>query len=202
MESLLTDVGGAYSAMFLTNVWPRQTLPPLLLSTITAATGVTVLAWATYTETLSVVYGMMSLAGFGIGMAYSPGTLHGLAYFPELAETIQCIVTFAGPLGGTVGLTLMATVFNAKGGLGGDDPKTGVMWAFIAVTPILWGSVVVTMFRGNVWIRPIRDGGHDVVHGVWLWSLCTGKKLQKERIVRGDLDGLPGEGSVRRTDVV
>lgn len=188
--------------MFLTNVWPRQTLPPLLLSTITAATGVTVLAWATYTEALSVVYGMMSLAGFGIGMAYSPGTLHGLAYFPELAETIQCIVTFAGPLGGTVGLTLMATVFNAKGGLGGDDPKTGVMWAFIAVTPILWGSVVVTMFRGNVWIRPIRDGGHDVVHGVWLWSLCTGKKLQKERIVRGDLDGLPGEGSVRRTDVV
>lgn len=174
----------------------------MLLSTITAATGVTVLAWATYTETLSVVYGMMSLAGFGIGMSFSPWTLHGLAYFPELAETIQCIVTFAVPLGGTVGLTLMATVFNAKGGLGGEDPKAGVMWAFVAVTPILWASVVVTMFRGNVWIRPLQDGGHDVVHGAWLWSLCTGKKLPKERIVRGDLDELPGEGSARRANVV
>lgn len=185
---MLTDAGGAYSAMFLTNVWPRQTLPPLLLSTVTAATGVTVLAWATYNETLPVVYGMMALTGYGIGMSFSPGTLHGLAYFPELKETIQCIVTFAVPLGGTVGLTLMATVFNSKGGLGGNDARAGIMWAFVAVTPILWGSVVATTFLGNVWIRPLLDGGHDVVHGAWFWSLCTGKKLQKERIVRRNHD--------------
>ena len=169
--------------MFMTNVWPRQTLPPLLLSTVTAATGVTVLAWATYTETLPVVYGMMALTGFGIGMSFSPGTLHGLAYFPHLTETIQCVVVFAVPLGGTVGLTLMGTVFGSKGGLDATDPKTGVLWAFVAVTPILWASVVATTFLGNVWIRPGQDG-HDVVHGAWFWRFLAGRKLEKERMVR------------------
>lgn len=42
----------------------------------------------------------------------------------------------------------------------------------------------LTAFLGNVWIH--EDGGHEVVNGVYLWSLLTGKSLKRERSARGD----------------
>ncbi|EPE02409.1 mfs transporter [Ophiostoma piceae UAMH 11346] len=171
---------GAYSAMFASNVWPRQTLPPLLLGGVTSAVGVTVLAYAVHAGRTSLVYGMMALTGHGVGIRMNPGSLHGLAYFPQATAAISCIVAFAMPFGGTVTLTLMSTVFNNKGGSAGDaeQTKSAIMWAFIAVIPFVWVPVVLTTFLGNVWIR--KDETHEVCLSPYLWSLLFRRPVVKE----------------------
>lgn len=165
--------------MFSVNIWPRQTLPSLSIGSIASAVGITVLAWAVHAAKTSVIYGMMALVGFGVGTRLNPASLHGLAYFPAMTAQITCLVSFAVPFGGLVGLTIMSTVFTNKSGAGESDPRNGIKWAFIAMMPIMWLSVLLTTFLGNVWI--LKEGGHEVVHGAYLWSFVTRKTLVKER---------------------
>lgn len=168
---------GACMAMFGSNVWPRQTLPSLLLGGITAATGITVLPWAIRAGVRSVMYGMMALVGHDVGMRMNPGSLHGLAYFPTLTAPITVLFAFAVPFGGTVSLTLMSTIFNNKGGKTVDEARNGIFWAYVAMIPFVWLCLVLTTFLGNVWL------GKD---GTYLWSSIRGKKLTRERRVRGE----------------
>ena len=171
-------------AMFSSNVWPRQTLPSLLLGGITSAVGIVVLAGAIHAENTSVIYGMMALVGHGVGIRLNPGSLHGLAYFPTMAAPIACLVSFAMTFGSLVGLTIMTTVFNNKSGVGQKHPKDGIMWSFIAISPFMWLCVLLTTFLGNVWI--FKNGGHEVVNGPYLWSFVTRKKLTRKRLTRDD----------------
>ncbi|KAJ5764867.1 hypothetical protein N7520_004426 [Penicillium odoratum] len=170
---------GAYMAMFSSNIWPRQTLPALMLGSIASAVGITVLAWAVKAAEKNLIYGMMALVGFGVGSRMNPASLHGLAYFPAMTAQISCLVSFALPFGGLVGLTIMSTVFTNKSGTNESDPKKGIMWAFVAMMPFMWISVILTTFLGNVWIQ--KDGGHEVVNGAYLWSFVTRKKLSREK---------------------
>ncbi|KAG7294164.1 hypothetical protein NEMBOFW57_004233 [Staphylotrichum longicolle] len=179
---------GVYTAMFFINVWPRQTIPVLFLGTTSAGVGITVIAWACQTEYLNLIYGMMALTGYGVGLNMNPGMLHGLAYFPGMTAPITCLASFAFPFGGTIALTIMSTVFNNKSGPNHSDPKSGIVWAYVAVVPIVWLAVLITTFLGNVWIG--KDGNHEVVHGSWFWSLLTGKKLEKVTMARVDPGGL------------
>lgn len=180
-------------AMFMSNVWPRQTLPSLLLGSITTAVGFTVLPHAFNSERNALIYGMMALVGHGVGMRLNPGSLHGLAYFPDLTAPITFVVAFAFPFGGTVALTLMSTVFNNKFGDAAlikttaesqAAAKRGIHWAFIAMIPFMWLIVVLSAGLGNVWIE--KNGDHEVVNGIYLLSLLTGKKLVREKKRRGD----------------
>jgi hypothetical protein len=126
---------------------------------------------------------MMALVGFGIGSRMNPASLHGLAYFPTMTAQISSLVSFALPFGGLVGLTIMSTVFTNTSGKAEMDPRGGIMWAFIAMIPFMWIAVVLTTFLGNVWI--LKEGGHEVVRGAYLWSFVTRKKLVRERRDRG-----------------
>ena len=171
-------------AMFFTNVWPKQTLPALLLGNITTAVGITVLVWAINAERTAVIYGMMGLTGHGIGMRMNPGSLHGLAYFPTKTASIAFLGAFAMPFGGTLSLTLMSTVFNNKSGAKHINAKRGIQYGFIALVPFMWAAVILSTFLGNVWIK--KDGGHEVVNGAYLWSFITRKKLVREQRTRGD----------------
>jgi hypothetical protein len=171
-------------AMFFTNVWPRQTLPALLLGNITSAVGITVLVWAINVEKTSVIYGMMALTGHGIGMRMNPGSLHGLAYFPAKTASIAFLGAFALPFGGSVALTLMSTIFNNKSGVQHANAKEGIKYGFIALVPFMWLAVLLSTFLGNVWI--MKDGGgHEIVQGAYLWSIITRKKLVREERTRG-----------------
>src|SRR5690349_20371643 len=170
--------------MFFINVWPRQTIPVLFLGTTSAGVGIAVIAWACQTEYLNLIYGMMALTGYGVGLNMNPGSLHGLAYFPDKTAPITCLASFAFPFGGTIGLTIMSTVFNNRSGAGHADPKSGITWAFIALMPILWTAVLLATFLGNVWID--KDGNHEVVQSAWLWSLLRGQRLDKVRIPRSE----------------
>ncbi|KUI54463.1 hypothetical protein VP1G_01841 [Cytospora mali] len=186
---------GVYMAMFSVNVWPRQTLYPLLLGGITSAVGITVLAWAINAQNINLVYGMMALTGHGVGIRLSPASMHGLAYFPGSTAAITCLFSFALPFGGMIALTIMSTVFNNKSGTDDENAKSGIMWAFVALIPIMWLCVLLTTFLGNVWVS--KESDHEVVNGAYLWSFVTRKRLVREKRAR---DGTSWDGSVTRTD--
>lgn len=182
-------------AMFCTNVWPRQTLPILLLGTLATAVGNTVLIWALDTGKASIIYGMMALMGYGIGMRMVPVSMHGLAYFPNETAVISFLGSFSFPFGGTVALTLMSTVFNNRSGWAHTDAKEGVRYAFIALAPFMWACFLLVLFLGNVWI--MKDGTHEVTNGVYLWGVVRGKKLARERRSRGEDDTRVVEGATK-----
>jgi len=170
--------------MLFTNVWPRQTLPVLLFGGTTTAVGISVLPYAVHVVNTPLVYGMMALTGFGIGLRMNPGSLHGLAYFPSMTAQITCLVTFAMPFGGLVGLTIMGTVFTNKSGAGEVNPKDGIMWAFISMIPFMWLAVVLTTLLGNVWIG--KHGSHEVSMRPFIWSVLFRRDPLKETRTRGE----------------
>lgn len=176
--------------MFFVNVWPRQTVPVLFLGTISSAVGITVVSWACYTDSVNLIYGMMALTGYGVGLNTNPGTLHALAYFPGMTAPITCLAAFAHPFGGTITITIMSTVFNNRSGLNHEDPRSGIYWAYIAVIPIMWASVFMATFLGNVWLG--KEGTHQVVHGFWFWNLLRGKRLEKVTMARMEDSGPAG----------
>ncbi|KAJ5170802.1 Major facilitator superfamily domain general substrate transporter [Penicillium coprophilum] len=175
---------GLYMAMFSSNVWPRQTFPALFMGSITSAVGMTVLAWGVNAGKTSVIYGMMALVGHGVGMRMNPASMHGLAYFPAMTAQILCLASFAVPFGGLLGLTIMSTVFTNKSGAGEKDAKGGIMWAFIAMLPFMWLSVLFTTFLGNVWI--LKKGGHEVINKSYFWGLIFRREIVRERRDRGE----------------
>ncbi|KAK2616999.1 hypothetical protein QQS21_000088 [Conoideocrella luteorostrata] len=175
---------GVYTAVFSSNIWPRQTLPPLVFGATTTAVGITVLAWAINTSNANVVYGMMALIGQGVMIRMNPGSLHCLAYFPSMTARIACLSSFAIPFGGLVGLTIMSTVFNNKSGVQHQDAKTGIYYAFVSIVPFMWICALLSLCLGNVWL--LKGGEHSVLRGSYLWRLVTRQKMEKERLRRAD----------------
>lgn len=131
------------------------------------------------------------------------------------------LMRFALPFGGTLGLTIMGSVFNNRlsrntgsgdmagldvhdgssleyiAGLPGPEQeairtagKEAIMWAFIAIMPVIGLSLATGLVMGNVWIKPERsrqrqeqaetggeetsEGGHsEVIYVPYLWALLT-----------------------------
>lgn len=170
-------------AILATTKWPRQTFPVLVLGSITAAVGMTVLAWAVHAHNNNVVFGMMALVGHGVMVRMNPTAVHCLAYFPNLTARITCLNAFAIPFGGLFGLTIMTTVFNNKITHGNETPQEAIMWAFVSVIPFMWLCVAFCLLTGNVWIR--EGGSHEALRGSYLWHLLTGKTMIKDISRRG-----------------
>lgn len=199
----------------MSNKFPRQTVYPLTLGSLCSAVGIQVLCWAIGAGQVNVVYGMMALAGFGVGVRMSSSAMHGLALFPpSRTAQVTCVFAFALPLGGAVGLTIMSTVYNNKLGAGGGGDEAdrnyqeAIMYAYYAIVPFMWSCVVACLFLGNVWVKRGDGGdGHEVVRGAYLVSLITRKKLVRETKHRGDEDGFNlgadaglGRSSARRKE--
>lgn len=87
-------------AVLSSNVWLRQTLPPLVLGALTTAIGIVVLAWAIDSSNPNFVYGMMALIGQGVMIRMNPRSLHCLGYFPNMTARIASLSSFAIPFGG------------------------------------------------------------------------------------------------------
>jgi hypothetical protein len=109
-----SDVGGVYTAMFICNVWPAQTYFPLTIGSVEETVGFAVLTWAVSTRNVHVVNGMMVLAGAGTGSRLMPSALHMAGVWPEHIAPAMSLMRFALPFGGTLGLTIMGSVFNNK----------------------------------------------------------------------------------------
>lgn len=139
-----------------------MTFPSVLLGTVVEAIGIGLLAWGIYVERNPVVFGMMALVGCGSGMRFMASPLHGIGLFRNFRASVIALMAVAVPFGGTIGLTIMSTVFNNTSGIDSNnsdfsqihsqpedlrdqaihDAKMGVVWAFVAITPL------VTMVRG------------------------------------------------------
>lgn len=144
----------------MTSVWPRTTFAPIMLGTVIEAIGLGMIAWACWTEKVGNVYGFMAFIGVGFGLRFMAGPLHGIGLFRQHRASVVALLALSIPFGGTIGLTIMSTVFNNTSGMDsnefGDhgtdksgqglpesathDAKMGVVWAFIALVP--FGLVV------------------------------------------------------------
>ncbi|KAF4152313.1 hypothetical protein CNMCM6069_002250 [Aspergillus lentulus] len=217
----LGEEAGVYLAVYLCNVYPAQTFFTINTGTIAETTGFALLIWAISTQNTALINGMMVLAGAGTGLRLMPVNLHTAGVWPEKIAPAMSLMRFALPFGGTLGLTIMGSVFNNRlsrntgsgdmagldvhdgssleyiAGLPGPEQeairtagKEAIMWAFIAIMPVIGLSLATGLVMGNVWIKPERsrqrqeqaetggeetsEGGHsEVIYVPYLWALLT-----------------------------
>ncbi|EAW08233.1 putative MFS multidrug transporter [Aspergillus clavatus NRRL 1] len=207
---------GVYMAVFFCNVYPAQTFFTINFGALTETIGFALLIWAISTQNTRLINGMMVVAGAGTGLRLMPINLHTAGVWPEKIAPVMSLMRFALPFGGTVGLTIMGSVFNNRfsgSGTGSTSGtrvdahdrasldliallpdseqvairaagKEGVMWAFIAIMPIVGLSLAAGLIMGNVWIKPkprqgqgesVDGGGHsEVLYVPYLWALMKG----------------------------
>lgn len=97
-----------------------MTWPPIFLGTLVEFVAIGMLAWAMYTERTATIYGMMALVGVGTGLRFMAAPLHGVGHFRKNRAAVIGLMAVSVPLGGTIGLTIMSTVFNNTSGLDAD----------------------------------------------------------------------------------
>jgi MFS family permease len=105
---------GVYSAILMCNVWPRQTIWPLLIGTVVETGGIAALSYAIHIRDRTMVNVLMGVAGFGTGIRFMPENLHLTGMYRDRIAAILGLLSFAGPFGGTLSLTVMGSVFQNK----------------------------------------------------------------------------------------
>ncbi|RMZ86873.1 hypothetical protein DV736_g5900, partial [Chaetothyriales sp. CBS 134916] len=105
---------GAYTAMFLCNVAPRQTFWAISTGTVIETAGIAALTYAVHTRDSALVNGMMALGGAGTGLRLMPCGLHLSGMFRERLAPAYSLLRFSMPFGGTLALTIMGSVFQNK----------------------------------------------------------------------------------------
>ncbi|KAL4746353.1 hypothetical protein BDW72DRAFT_210496 [Aspergillus terricola var. indicus] len=243
---------GVYLAILLCNTYPAQTFPPLLFGTVAETIGLGIMIYAIRTEQSNMLNGMMVLAGAGTGIRLMPASLHASGVWPDRIASALSLLRFALPFGGTLGITIMGSVFNNKlaegvasiqgygsGNVSAQDLAHGgtsslafinslpadaqakvrasgrdaIMWAYVAILPIIGVSVLTTLFMGNVWIGKRKNrtaaveqgmsetgtgsGESEVIFVPYLYALVKG--INKYRhITRPVLDSTTTEASGRQ----
>ncbi|KAL4875869.1 major facilitator superfamily domain-containing protein [Aspergillus karnatakaensis] len=224
---------GVYLAVYLCNNPPAQTFFPLTLGTVAETIGLALVTWGIRTQQTNIINGMMVLAGAGTGIRMMPANLHAAGVWPDRLAAALSLNRFALPFGGTIGITIMGSVFNNKlsgymgsgGGVSAQDlghggaesldyinslpasvqeeirrrGRAAIMWAYIAILPILGLSVITGLFMGNVWIKKRKrsDGGQEVgaaqgdedskgqsevIYVPYLWALFRGNVEQYKHV--------------------
>lgn len=189
--------------MYLCNVRPAQTFPPLTLGTILETLGLALLTWATYTQQTGLINGMLVLAGAGTGLRFMPCSLHVSGIWPQKIASGMSLMRFALPFGGTVGLTIMGSVFSNKlaaaaagsgGGVGADAARNPESLSFIADLPPAAQNAIRTAAKDAVmWafvsIMPVL--GVSLVSGGFLGNVWIKKRAGDDDEEEGDTgDGI------------
>ncbi|KAF3916600.1 hypothetical protein ABW20_dc0103446 [Dactylellina cionopaga] len=191
---------GAYLAMFICNVYPKQTWFPMFFGSWIEPIGLALLTWALTTRNIPSINGFLALSGVGTGIRFMPGTLHAVGMEPKRIAQVVSLMGFILPLGGTLGLTMMGSVFNNElangfknlgiGAAGLDGKSTGrsehsiseihnlpqpilgevqevakkaVVFAYVAIIPLIGLAGIVACFLGNVQITSTNP--EDMVEG-------------------------------------
>lgn len=105
---------GVYTAMFMCNVWPRQTFPPLFWGSIVEAVGLGLLTWAVASRQTTLVNVFLAIAGAGTGLRFMPNVLHAAGIWPDRIAAMQSVLSFTLPLGETISISMMGSVFGNK----------------------------------------------------------------------------------------
>lgn len=166
--------------MFVCNVWPRKTWPPLAFGTVVEALGITLLAAAVSWNHLPTIYGMLALTGIGTGIRYMPGTLHGVGYYRKHIASVVSMIQLSIALGSTLASTIMLNIFNNEMSNAGIHLNAGsssssleeidhlpkarqeylrlhardsISIAFHGISSFMWLGVIAMIFMGNVNIK-------------------------------------------------
>ncbi|OCL12045.1 MFS general substrate transporter [Glonium stellatum] len=105
---------GAYSAMALCNLWPRQTFYPLFIGSVVEATGFGLITWAISIRHKALVNGMLALAGAGTGLRFMPVVLHAAGIWRTRLASVMSLLSFTISFGGTIAISMMGSVFTNK----------------------------------------------------------------------------------------
>ena len=185
---------GAYTAMFLCNIWPKATFWPLFFGSTLEPLGVGMLTWALSNGRISVVDGMLGFAGVGTGLRMMPGLLHAVGLRSRFKARALATMSFTLVFGGTVGIAIMGSVFNNKisqyvsnvahinphntssvGSIDALPPalqakiraevNNAVFWAYVSILPFLSLAGVLAFFLGNVKITAQKQNSQGEIDG-------------------------------------
>jgi hypothetical protein len=105
---------GVYSAMALCNRWPRQTFSPLLIGSIVEGVGLVLLTYSVSIRNTTMVKVFLAVAGAGTGLRFMPVVLHAAGVWSTRIPAMQSLLSFMLPLGETIGISMMGSVFSNK----------------------------------------------------------------------------------------
>lgn len=109
---------GVYLNSFMRSSILGMTFPCIFGALLFQIVGLSVLAYGMDQKNKPLIFGMLAVTGFGLGLRLTTVTLHGVAQFRQNRATVIGLLALMVPLGGTIGLTIMSTVFNNASGLG------------------------------------------------------------------------------------
>lgn len=105
---------GVYSAVTMCNFWPGQTVFPLILGSVVEGVGLAVLTYSISIRHTVLVKVFVAVTGAGTGLRFMPSTLHAAGIWSTRVTSIQSLLGFMLPLGQTVGISMMGSVFSNK----------------------------------------------------------------------------------------
>jgi hypothetical protein len=105
---------GVYIAARLCNQWLRQTFVPLLIGSVVEAVGLALLTYAISIRHVTMVKVFLAVAGAGTGLRFMPVVLHAAGIWSTRVPSMQSLLSFMVPLGETVGIAMMGSVFSNK----------------------------------------------------------------------------------------
>ncbi|KAI4661299.1 uncharacterized protein J4E79_005112 [Alternaria viburni] len=105
---------GVYIAARLCNSWLRQTFIPLLIGSVVEAVGLALLTYAVSIRHVTMVKVFLAVSGAGTGLRFMPVVLHAAGIWSTRVPSMQSLLSFMLPLGETVGIAMMGSVFSNK----------------------------------------------------------------------------------------
>ena len=105
---------GVYSAAVLCNRLQRQTFTPLLVGSVVEGVGLALLTYSVSIRHTTMVKVFLALAGAGTGLRFMPVVLHASGTWATRIPSMQSLLSFMLPLGETVGISMMGSVFSNK----------------------------------------------------------------------------------------
>lgn len=190
---------GIYGAMFLCNVWPRQTFYPLVVGAIIELVALAGLTWAIGKRSTVLVNVLFAVAGVGTGLRGMPVTLHAAGIWPSRMAAVQSALGFVSPLGETVGISMMGSVFTNQFsryvrdlGIGGEGfvsvSGPSNLDALANLAPTLKEEVRDAAARAVMWafVSILPFMALSVVASVFLGNVWIGspKKVGKDGVVK------------------
>jgi hypothetical protein len=100
--------------MILCNRWPRQTFSPLLIGSIVEGVGLALLTYSVSIRNTTMVKVFLAVAGAGTGLRFMPVVLHAAGIWSTRIPAMQSLLSFMLPLGETIGISMMGSVFSNK----------------------------------------------------------------------------------------
>jgi hypothetical protein len=105
---------GVYVAAILCNRWPRETFSPLLIGSIVEGVGLALLTYSISIRHTTMVKIFLAVSGVGTGLRFMPIALHAAGIWSTRIPSMQSLLSFMVPLGETVGIAMMASVFSNR----------------------------------------------------------------------------------------